>query len=353
MQPMPRQRQGAAAESPRRQQQACGQVTTANQGRAVGIFVSLLGAGLSALICFKYRRDIHRARKRISAGSRIVDTPCGPIEYGSVGDGPPILAVHGAGGGFDQGLEVARPLVRSGFRVIAMSRFGYLQTPLPLDASPVSQADAYACLLDALDLKRVAIVGASAGAPSSMQFALRYPERTKALVLVVPAAYPCHVQQRPDGAMPPKTSAPTRVLFDAALKSDFLFWVAPRVARNAMLRGILGTPPSALQNANAEERARIVQVLDHVQPLSMRRLGLLNDASIVRSLPRYELERIAVPTLILGVADCLYGTYAGARFSAEHIPGARFISYPSGGHLWVGHQREVIAEIAAFLRKAA
>jgi pimeloyl-ACP methyl ester carboxylesterase len=304
-------------------------------------------------VWFSYRRDIHRARERISVGSRIVDTPCGPIEYGFAGDGPPVLVVHGAGGGFDQGLEIANPLVQSGFRVIAMSRFGYLRTPLPVDATATAQADAHACLLDALDIQRVAVVGASAGAPSSMQFALRHPERTAVVVLLVPAAYPSHIEQRPRGAVPTRTSAAVKLLFDTALRSDFLFWAAPRIARQAMLQAILGTPPSVLENASAEERARIAQVLAHIQPLSMRRHGLLNDVSIVGSLPRYELERIAAPTLILGVADCLYGTYSGARYSAEHIPRARFISYPSGGHLWVGHQREVMTEIAGFLRNAA
>jgi hypothetical protein len=44
-------------------------------------------------------------------GSRIADTPRGPIEYGCDGDGPPGSIVHGAGGGFDQGLETADPLV--------------------------------------------------------------------------------------------------------------------------------------------------------------------------------------------------------------------------------------------------
>ena len=261
--------------------------------------------------------------------------------------------MHGAGGGFDQGLEIASPLVQAGYRVIAMSRFGYLRTPLPVDASPAAQADAHACLLDALGVRRVAVVGASAGAPSSMQFALRHPERTACLALLVPAAYPSHIEQRRDGAVPIRSSSATKLLFDTALRSDFLFWVAPRVARNAMLQAILGTPPSVLKNASAEERARVAQVLDHIQPLSMRRLGLLNDASIVGSLPRYELERIAAPTLILGMADCLYGTYPGARYSAEHIPGARLIDYPTGGHLWVGHHREVLAEIAGFLRNAA
>ncbi len=51
----------------------------------------------------------------------------------------------------------------------------------------------------------------------------------------------------------------------------------------------------------------------------------------------------------MGVADDLYGTYAGARYSAEHIPNARFISYPSGGHLLVGHLGEALSEIVAFL----
>jgi hypothetical protein len=40
--------------------------------------------------------------------------------------------------------------------------------PLPPDASPAAQADAYACLLDARRIERAAVIGASAGAPSAM-----------------------------------------------------------------------------------------------------------------------------------------------------------------------------------------
>jgi pimeloyl-ACP methyl ester carboxylesterase len=324
-----------------------------HRGRRVGAFAGLLGGGFSAAAWIAYRRDVRRARERVSVGSRVVETPRGPIEYGSVGEGPAVLVVHGAGGGFDQGLEIAGPLVRSGFRLIAISRFGYLKTPLPADASPAAQADAYACLLDVLGIQRVAVVGASAGAPSSMQFALRHPERTTVLALVVPAAYPFLLEQQPGGAVPEKTPAAARFLVGAALQSDLLFWVARRVARKALVRRILGIRSSVLRMANAGERERIDRVLDHIQPLSGRRMGLLNDLSIVRCLPRYELERIAVPTLVLGVTDCLYGTYASARYCAEHIPRARFVSYASGGHLWVGHQREVMAEISSFLETAA
>jgi 2-hydroxy-6-oxonona-2,4-dienedioate hydrolase len=189
------------------------------KGRAGFLFVSLLAAGFSALISIRYRREIRRERERVSTGSLIARTPCGLIEYAVTGDGPPVLLVHGAGGGFDQGLEFGEPLARSGLRVIAMSRFGYLRTPLPADASAAAQADAHACLLDALGVRRAAVLGASAGASSAMQFALRHPDRCSALVLVVPAAF----APRAGGAPPMKTPAGTRFLFEAALKSDFLF----------------------------------------------------------------------------------------------------------------------------------
>jgi pimeloyl-ACP methyl ester carboxylesterase len=315
-------------------------------GRAVAIFIVLLLAVLYALVNYNYQRDMDLARERISVGSKIAATACGPIEYADAGTGSPVLLVHGAGSGYDQAQDASRVLVQSGFRVIAMSRFGYLRTPLPADASAAAQADAHACLLDALHIRRAAIVGASAGAPSSMQFALRYPERTTALVLLVPVSY----VPRPGGAPPMHSPPGFDLLFDTALQSDFLLWAVPRLARQTVISAILATPPAVVENASAAERARVEQVLFNILPVGPRRLGLLNDAAVASSLPRYELERITAPTLILSVADDLFGTQDGARYSAEHIPRARLISYPSGGHLCVGHQEEVMTEIANFLK---
>ena len=294
----------------------------------------------------RYQRDIRHARERVAAGSQIVQTPCGPIEYAVAGDGPPVLVVHGSGGGYDQGLDFGEPLTTHGLRVIAVSRFGYLRTPLPADASAAAQADAHACLLDALKLGRAAVIGASAGAPSAMQFALRHPDRCSALVLVVPAAY----VPRADGAPSMKTPAWTAFLFDTALRSDFLFWAAPRISRPTVTRAILATPPAVLNNASAAEQSRVATMLEHILPVSARRLGMRNDAAVTSSLQRYELERIVAPTLIVSAADDLFGTFDGARYTAEHVPGARFIGYSSGGHLWVGHQEDTVSAIVAFLK---
>ena len=305
---------------------------------------SLAVAG--ALVYRRYRRDLTAARTRVSSGSKLANTPSGLIEYADVGTGAPVFVIHGAGGGFDQGLEFARPLVDAGFRVIAPSRFGYLRTPLPKDASPMAQADAHASLLDSLQLEKVAVLGVSAGAPSAMQLCLRHPKRCTSLVLAVPLVY----SGAPAGAPP---SALREFLANTAVSSDFIFWAMSKLARNTMFKTVLGTPPEDVEQAGAEEQARITEVLDHIEPVSQRKKGLQNEAAVARSLPRYDLEHLQLPTLVSSIEDCLYNTYPGARYTAENIPGARFLGYPTGGHLAVGHEAELWSEVRQFLQTAA
>ena len=312
------------------------------KGRAALLAAGLPAAGLAGLEWGRYRREIRERRRSIAEGGRIAMTRCGPIEYAVAGSGPPLLLVHGAGGGYDQGLLLGAAIAATGFQVIAMSRFGYLRTPLPLDASPEAQADAHAALLDELGVGRVGVMGASAGAPSAMQFALRHPDRLSALVLLVPAAW----TPRAGGAPPVKTPPGGQFLFETALKSDFLFWAAIRFARPFVMRGILATPPEVVKDANAAEQTRVADMLERILPVSARRDGLINDATVIPALARYDLERIAVPTLAISAEDDLFGTYDGARYTAEHVPGARFLGFSSGGHLCVGHNEEITEEIA-------
>jgi pimeloyl-ACP methyl ester carboxylesterase len=170
----------------------------------------------------------------------------------------------------------------------------------------------------------------------------------RALLLLVPALY----APPSDRAPPARASHTMMLLLDTALRFDFLFWAASQVAHDAFVRSILGTPPELVARAPAPEQARIQQVLDHILPVSPRRMGLLNDARVVSALPRYDLEKIATPTLAISAADDVYGTFPGARYTAEHIPHARFIGYPSGGHMLVGRNAEAFAEITAFLKAA-
>jgi len=122
--------------------------------------------------------------------------------------------------------------------------------------------------------------------------------------------------------------------------------------RATVVRALLGTPSDVVERASGDEQARVAAIMEHILPVSPRRAGLLNEVAVTSTLERYDLEHIAAPTLAISAADDLYGTFDGGRYTADHIPGARFIGFASGGHLCVGHQQEITSEIAAFLTEA-
>ncbi|MCZ4312302.1 alpha/beta hydrolase [Comamonadaceae bacterium G21597-S1] len=314
---------------------------------------AIAAAGLllvaAAGIGWAFQRDIADARLRAAAGSIVVDTRCGPIEYQQAGQGLPLLMIHGSGGGHDQGMDWARPLARHGVRVIAMSRFGYLRTPRPADASPQAQADAHVCLLDTLGIVQAAVIGVSAGAPSAMQAAIRHPDRVRALVLVVPIAWkPGSVAD----SAPPVSDRKDALLL-RLLGSDLLFWSALHLARNPMLQHVLATPPTVVAAASAVEQARVQALAEHILPVSRRAAGLRDDTRLGKSLGRYALESIRTPTLVFSARDDGFGTYAVADYTASHIPGARFVGFDTGGHLLVGHDEAVRAAILQLLHTSA
>jgi hypothetical protein len=137
----------------------------------------------------------------------------------------------------------------------------------------------------------------------------------------------------------------------AAAQADAQARAAIRVTRPVVTRAVLATPPDVVKNADAGEQARVGELLRRMLPVSPRRAGLQNDAEVTSTLPRYELERIAVLTLVLSVADDLFGTFDGARYTPGHVPGARFTGYTSRGRVRVGHRKEIVSEIAAFLKQ--
>ena len=301
------------------------------------------------LVKWRFDNDMQLARDHAAQGSVLLSTRCGPIEYQEAGSGVPLLAVHGSGGGHDQGMAFAAGLARQGIRVIAMSRFGYLRTPMPVDASAAVQADAHVCLLDALGISKAAVMGGSAGAPSALQMAIRHPDRVSALVLLVPLTYKPPTQADSASPLPPWVEATMMRL----LGSDFFFWAALHVARDQIIKVVLATPPKLLLHANAREKARVEAMLDHILPVSLRAEGLRSDTAVGKHLSPSHLESIRVPTLVISARDDGYGTYASAQYTAGRIPGAKFIGFDEGGHTWVGHDDEVRAAIVKLLFPSA
>ena len=312
-------------------------------GRIVTIGLLFALGAASILLRHWYHRDINRARARVATGSRVIQTPCGPIEYAEAGSGPALLSIHGAGGGFDQGLALAAPLARNGYRAIAMSRFGYLRTPVPSRPSIALQAAAHACLLDALGLRSAAVIGVSAGAPSALEFALNYSARCKALVLLVPGWYP------PGASATERLGPMEAAIVNRILDSDFLFWALIQFFPTIAHRTVLGTPPAVVAAGSPREQERVAAILRNILPVRQRKIGLSLEGQLTVEGLSKPLESLTVPTLTISAEDDLYRTYANAQFIARHTPQCRFVGYHTGGHMVIGHDDEFLSTVIAFL----
>jgi pimeloyl-ACP methyl ester carboxylesterase len=312
---------------------------------------TLLGLGLAGgalaaggVTMSAYAAAMNEAQARIDpAQSRVIASRFGDVEYADVGAGAPVMMIHGTGGGFDQGLAFAKPLRDAGYRIIAPSRFGYLRSAFPDDPSPENQADALVDVMDALGVESAAIAGGSAGALSAIAFAIRHPDRTTALVALVPATY------TPDRPPARPWSASQQSLAEAVLRSDFLFWAALKAAPGLMTRTLLATDPELVAAADPTERARVADILAGILPVSARAAGLLNDARQAGDPPSMALETIRAPTLAISLEDDRFLTADAARHIAATVPGAKLIVHPTGGHVWVGRNEQIFGEIDSFL----
>lgn len=270
-------------------------------------------------------------------------TRSGTLEYAIAGTGPPLMMIHGTGGGFDQGLFFSSTLRRLGHRIIAPSRFGYLRSDFPADPSLANQADAFAALLDHLGINRLAVAGGSAGALSGVAFALRHPDRCSALVLLVPAV-------NVDGSDPVEMSVVQESAIRALLASDFAYWSALNTVPGKLIGTLLGTDPMLLATTSQTERRRAFTILSGMMPISARAKGMLNDARQAGHPAAMDFSLLRMPVLLISAEDDCFGTAATARKIATVVPQAKLTILPDGGHIWLGHDDEVAVRIDRFLR---
>ena len=311
------------------------------------IILAILVVITIVFLYFPFRRDIRAAYQRLEAIERqTIQTSCGPIEAAIRGQGEPVLISHGIAGGYDQGLGLAEAHLSEGMQTIAVSRFGYLGTPLPENASPAAQADAYVCLLEALNLDKVTILANSVGGTSAIQVALRHPERVKALVLVSSAAPSTVVEMI---ALPPKP------VIQVVFGSDFLMWLITTKFQ-AMMHATVGVPEG--YPLSAADQVLVSDLIRSILPIQPRQAGFVFDMftsnlDMDRNPRAYPLEELRVPTLIIAAVDDPLAKYENARAMAERISNAQLQTLTSGGHLLLGSGDTVRVEIARFLDASA
>ncbi|HEV2768853.1 MAG TPA: alpha/beta hydrolase [Solirubrobacteraceae bacterium] len=257
-----------------------------------------------------------------------------------LGDGPPLVFIHGLGGSWRNWLENL-PAFAGDHRVIAPDLPGFGDSEMP--AAPIS-INAYARwvddLLGQLDVERAVVVGNSMGGFVGAEMAIECPRRVDRLVLVAAAGISIQAH-RHDRAMAMLYRLET-------VLAAYTAWMAgrsERLARRRRLRrqllGMVAAHPGLLPPALTAEQIR-----------GTGKPGFLPALDALTSYPlRERLERIACPTLIVwGDRDRLVPLRDADEFE-RLIPDARKVVYADTGHVPMLERPDRFnADVAAFAR---
>lgn len=323
-------------------------MSTINRSTIKKIVVVILFALISTAIVFlgtQYKRFLKvksEQIEKVNAKSVVVETDQGTIEYAVSGKGDPVLMIHGAGGGYDQGLLLADRFLPEDCMVIAVSRFGYLNTPLPEEPTPDHQAALYRDLLDELGINKVHVVAVSDGGPSALKFSIKYPERVKSLTMMCAKS-----------KTPPKLTTVQSIVFGTIFNNDFLFWMITEYIQSDLLN-VLGVSKEVQEKMTVDEIEMAREFFEIMNPISLRKQGIFNANIQFKELSPedYPIWEIKAPTLVIHAEDDTLQPFYYAEYTYEKIPNSTLLSFEEGGHMFFSHHKEISEAMKRFFSNA-
>lgn len=239
-----------------------------------------------------------------------------------LGEGEPVVFVHGLSGSWQNWLEQL-PVFARDHRVIAFDLPGFGQSEMP--AEPISiplYGRIVDAVLDELDVSAAAVVGNSMGGFIGAEVAIASPERVERLVLVSAAGL--SIEYRRD---------------------EHVLRVLRRLERRLTAQGAwLASRSETIVRRRRLRRALLAVVASHPEllpgPLSAEQLrgsgkpGFVDALDALTSYPiRARLGEIACPTLIVwGDKDHLVPVRDAFEFE-RLIPNSRKVIYRDTGHV--------------------
>ncbi|MDP5229770.1 MAG: alpha/beta hydrolase [Cellulophaga sp.] len=281
------------------------------------LFLLILGLWVAF---YFYKKE---AVNDLPKNSLILNTVKGPIEYTLNGNSNTyMLMVHGSPGSVH--IDESKPFVDNGFSVLTVSRPGYYKTPLASGKSPKEQAALFKSLLDTLHINSVYINGISGGGPSSIQFALDYPERTDGLILR--AAVSEKIEENNE-----------KGLVNSFFATEFGTWLGIQIA---------------LTQVDDELKQVMKEYMKKgMFPRELSNDGYVNDVNQFNTLQDFPLEKIKVPTILLHGDKDDNVPFSFAQNATKRIPNATLFQMKGKDHFaFAGAYRDTInREIINFI----
>jgi pimeloyl-ACP methyl ester carboxylesterase len=244
------------------------------------------------------------------------------VAYLDVGQGQPVILIHGFGGSMWQWEHQQQPLSAE-FRLITPDLVGSgLSTKPEIEYRPEQMLDYFIGFMDALRIRQATLVGNSMGAGLAIGMALTYPDRVSQLILI--DGLPANVRER-------LTSPSIKRALDTAAPSwlaSFGNWLFGGVMIESVLKEIVHDPalltPAVIERSNRNRQ----------------RPGVIPPLMTVRdTLPLWEsgfakrIGEIRHPTLILwGEEDRVFPLPAGEDLQRT-IKGSALVRIPNAGHI--------------------
>lgn len=150
--------------------------------------VAATAAGLALFSQFQGRR----AEAKVPPDGSFVDVPGARLHYVELGDGPPVVMVHGLGGQLRNFSYALAEIVARHHRVVLFDRprSGYSTVDAGSEPGVIEQAAMIAAGITALGLEKPLYVGHSLGGAVGLALALNHPGVVRALALIAPLTQP-------------------------------------------------------------------------------------------------------------------------------------------------------------------
>jgi pimeloyl-ACP methyl ester carboxylesterase len=265
-------------------------------------------------------------------------------------DAPPhrtIVLIHGAScNHMALVLPLAAPLLKAGFRVIAVDRPGHGHSDRPggrADASPVRQAALIAEALRAVGAPEALVVAHSFAGAIGTTMAINHPRQVKGLVLLAPATHPW------PGGITWYYHPGSWPVVDVLFSNTLLVVGFALTARGGV--GVVFKPQSP--PADYIEATEL--------PLLVRPANFRANAQDVAGLAAHvaawsqRYHEIAQPTVVIsGDADDVVATWIHTEALGRELPDVRKIVLPGVGH--APHHADtalVVSEIEALAQRLA
>jgi pimeloyl-ACP methyl ester carboxylesterase len=273
-----------------------------------------------------------RLPKRPPAGGGVIETAHGPIHYlEQVGEGPPVVFIHGMPGICREFDRVRAEL--PGRHTIAFDRPGYAWSEgNPRDFG--EQLDAIVEAAGVLGVDRAVVVGHSFGGLAALGLAIRRAEFVEKLLLLAPAA------------------GGTRVGDDRVKQARLIQRIELPVVRQIadllflrLLRKYASRMGSELAYGTDVDLSEQRQLAQSVLARHNSIRALANDRIIFNDTERMitrNLKRIGVPSLILHGIDDQTVTLRNARRLAEALPNTELVEIPGDHQLPTKNAPEVL-----------